>query len=67
MARTQVEDVEGRGEQEGELQGRADWQKGVCVRVVRGEDRDVEGVVLRKGGGHAGFVSKLRTKREETG
>lgn len=42
----QVKDVEGGGEEQGELERGADWLEGVCVGVVRGEDGDVEGVVL---------------------
>lgn len=42
----EVEDVEGRGEEERELQWRADRLEGVGLRIVRGEDGDVERVVL---------------------
>lgn len=44
----QVEDVQGRGEEQRELEGRADWLEGVCGWVVGGEDGDVEGVVLEE-------------------
>lgn len=42
----QVEDVESRGEEERELQRGADWFERVGLRIVRGEDGDMEGVVL---------------------
>lgn len=42
----QVEDVEGRREQQRELQRRADRGEGVGDGVVGGEDGDVEGIVL---------------------
>lgn len=43
----QVEDVDCGGEEEGELEGRADWGEGVGGWVVGGEDGDVKGVVLQ--------------------
>lgn len=42
----QVENVDGGGEEEGELQRRPDRGEGVGRWVVRGEDGDVEGVVI---------------------
>ena len=45
-AGAQVEDVDGGGEEEGELQGGADGGEGVRCRVVGWEDGDVEGAVL---------------------
>lgn len=42
----QVKDVEGRGEEERELERCADRREGVGERVVGREDGDVEGVVL---------------------
>ena len=47
MGASESEDVEGAGEEEGELQGRADGCQGVGGLVVGGEDGDVEGIVLR--------------------
>lgn len=58
----QVKDVEGGGEEEGELQGRADRGEGVGGGVVRREDGDVEGVVLYTRRGRT--VSVLCGKRE---
>lgn len=46
MFGAQVEDIEGRGEQQRELQGRANRCERVGERVVGREDGDVEGVVL---------------------
>lgn len=59
----QVEDVQGRGEEQGELEGRADGLEGVCGRVVGGEDGDVEGVVL----GEDSSVSLTACSFEERG
>lgn len=44
----QVEDVDGGGQEEGELEGAADRGEVVGRWVVGGEDGDVEGVVLRE-------------------
>lgn len=44
----QVEDVDGGGEEEGELEGAADRGELVGRWVVGGEDGDVEGVVLQE-------------------
>lgn len=43
---SQVEDVDCRGEEEGELQGVADGREGVGCWIVGWEDGDVQGVVL---------------------
>lgn len=48
MLVAQVEDVEGRGKEERELEGRPDRGEGVGKRVVRREDGDVEGIVLAR-------------------
>lgn len=61
-AGAQVEDVDGGGEQEGELEGAADGGEGVCGRVVGWEDGDVEGAVLL-----ACQYGKFDGGREETG
>lgn len=49
LAGAEFKDIEGAGEKEGELEGRADGDEGVGCGVVRGKDRDVEGVVLCRG------------------
>ena len=46
LAGAELKDVEGAGEDEGELERGADGPVGVSCRVVGGEDCCVEGIVL---------------------